>query len=163
MDSVRSGMDSREKRSVKIVEYNPAWKAFYYQYKKMIHTVLPDAKVELIGSAAIPMVGKKEIDILVICDDVEKAHSVLEKLAFGRGPITKEGGYLSDSRFGVEAEFHVVATGSKKIDNARRLIARLQSDKPLRDRLEFLKRSWDGLSREEYRKHKAEFLGSIQW
>ena len=146
---------------VEIVEFDPSFKKIYETYKKLVKSILPNIELELIGSAAVPMKGKKEIDIMIVVEDIKDIQSKLTKLGFSKGPIEGKTAYMRDYRFGIEVEFHIVQKGSKKIVNARKLVNILRNDGNLRKQFEELKEQYNGLNREEYRKRKSLFIQKI--
>lgn len=146
---------------IKIVDFDPVYLDIFEKYKKIILNIIPDLYIELIGSAAVPMNGKKEIDILIIADNYEEVQQKLHEDGFGKGPVEGTIAYLRDYRFGIEAEFHIMHSNTKKIEQARALVELLKKDKKLRKDFEEFKRSCDGISRAEYRKRKTEFLKKI--
>lgn len=59
-------------------------------YKNLIQKILPESKVTLIGSFAIPMCGKEEFDLLVEVNDVKKSQNIIQERSqekFSIGPI----------------------------------------------------------------------------
>lgn len=143
---------------VKIVNFNPEWLDVFENYK----TIIAKAKCTLVGSAAVPMKGKEEIDIIVEVANVEKAQEALHKAGFGKGPIENGVGYARDYRFGIECELHIMLANHPKKMQAVELVKRLQANDKLRLKFEKFKESCDGISREEYRKRKAKFLEKIE-
>ena len=104
---------------IKIIK--PSKKIFQIikKYKKIIKDALPSSKITLIGSFAIPMYGKEEIDLLVETDNVKKAQEIIQEKGLGRfgiGPIVDGEGYCrSKKRYGIICELHIVPKGHKKI------------------------------------------------
>ena len=147
--------------TIKIVDFNPVFLDIFEKYKKIIHEILSDLHIELFGSAAVPMNGKEEIDILIIADNYKEIQEILSQNGFGKGPIEGTIAYLRDYRFGIEAEFHIMHSKTKKIEQARALVEILKKNPKLRKKFEDFKRSCDGMSREDYRKRKTEFIKKI--
>jgi GrpB-like predicted nucleotidyltransferase (UPF0157 family) len=150
---------------VKIIEPSEEIFQIVEFYKNIVKKALPDAKVTLIGSLAIPMCGKEEFDLLVEVDglDLSKAQSLISENSeniIGIGPITNEGEAFSRSkkRYGIICELHILPKGHKKIFQYLDLVNRLKSDKEIVRKYEGLKRSLDGFSEEEYRNAKIKFL-----
>ena len=151
-------LDSKDELPVKIIDFNPNFLKLFEKYKIIINKCLPKCNIYLIGSMAVPMKWKEEIDILVETEDVIKAHEILSKEGFSQGPIIKNSAFLRDYRFGIEAEIHLVRIGSKKIERTRKFVEKLQNNKELRLKFEEFKEKYSGLTRNEYRKKKEVFL-----
>ena len=131
-------------------------------YKSMIQKALPDSKIALIGSFAVPMCGKEEFDLLVEVDDVEKSQEIIQERSQGRigiGPIIDGEGFCrSKKRFGIICELHIVPRDHHKIKQYLDLISRLGSNPEIVERYEELKRSLDGHPESEYKEEKLRFL-----
>ena len=143
---------------VHFVEFNPFYLEIFNKYKTEILKLLPEAKIELIGSAAVPMKGKRELDILIEVPDKEKAQEILVKNGYGNGPIFGDTSYATDLKYGIECEFHILNKGHKQIKKFKSLVKELRKNKRLRENFERFKESCEGLTRREYRERKAEFL-----
>ena len=131
-------------------------------YTEMIQKALPDSKITLIGSFAIPMCGKEEFDLLVEVDDVEKSQERIQERSQGRmgiGPIVDGEGFCrSKKRFGIICELHIVPIGHHRIRQYTDMIDRLRSNPQIIEEYEELKRSLDGHLESEYKKEKSIFL-----
>lgn len=126
--------------------------------QKKIKKVLPEAKTRLIGSFAVPLCGKKEIDILIEVGDVEQAQEILMKEGFNKGPNIKEEGFCNLKIDGIECDLHILPVGHKKIRQVYDKVTNaLKEDANLRERLANLKRSLNGKTKEEYKKEKSKF------
>ncbi len=145
---------------VHFVEFNPLYLEIFNKYKTEILKLLPEAKIELIGSAAVPMKGKRELDILVESSNKENAQKKLIKNGYEEGPVFEDTSYVKDFRYGIECEVHIMNKGDKKINEIKFLISKLKKDKKLRDKFEKFKESCESLDIREYRKRKAIFLKS---
>lgn len=146
---------------VEIVEFDPSFIEIFEKYKLRFTQEL-DVTMELVGSAAVPMLGKKEIDILVMCHDVKDTHDKLrELLGHDIGPITDEVGYARDRTYGIIAEFHVVNKNSRYIQYQRSVVELLQTNTAKREELEAIKRSLDGKPMTSYKEGKNQFMKSL--
>ncbi len=133
-------------------------------YKNIIQKALPNSKITLIGSFAIPMCGKEEFDLLVEVDDVKSSQKIISKNSqdrIGIGPIVDGEGFCrSKKRFGIICEIHIVPRNHEKIKKYFNLIDKLKSNPKLVEKYNFLKRSLDGSLESEYKKEKSKFLKS---
>jgi GrpB-like predicted nucleotidyltransferase (UPF0157 family) len=139
----------------------PSKKIFdlYSYFEKKIKKALPESKTRLIGSFAVPMAGKKEVDILVEIKDVENALNILDKAGFSKGPIFKGEGFLHGKKEEFVCELHVLEPGDERIRKVYdRTINAFKNNKDLREKFEKLKFSMNGKSEEEYKKMKSKFL-----
>lgn len=147
------------KENIEIVK--PSKKIFelYDYFEDKIKKALPEAKIRLIGSFAIPMAGKKEIDILIEIEDVENAQNILNKIGFSKGPIIKGEGFLHGRKDGFVCELHVLKPGDERIKKVYyKSINTLKDNKDLREKFEKLKMSLNGKSEKEYKAMKSKFL-----
>ena len=130
----------------------------FEKYRNIILEKLPKAEVILFGSHAIPMKGQiNELDMLVIVDEQYDALPILKEL-FSEFYDYDGRIYLYDYRFDVEAEIHLVSKGHEKIKRVLGFVDLLKKNKNLREELEELKVSCNGITKEEYRDKKTEFL-----
>ncbi len=143
---------------IKIVDYDPVYLKIFEKYEKIIKKALLRSRVNLIGSIAVPMLGKEEIDIIVEVENIKESQEVLSKIKFGKGPIVNGTGYLRDYRFNIECEVHLVKFNDSKVKKTLSLVNKLQTNVFLRKQFEEFKKSCDGISRDEYRKRKTDFL-----
>jgi GrpB-like predicted nucleotidyltransferase (UPF0157 family) len=134
-------------------------------YLNFIRKALPEAKVTLIGSLAIPVCIKNEIDILVEVEEGEDIQKVQEKIKdenqdlFRVGPIVDNEGYSrTKKKHGLICELHILHRGDKRIEKYLKLIERFKSNPELAKTYSDLKKSLNGVSNDEYKKVKIEFL-----
>jgi len=144
--------------SIKIVDYDPVYLKIFKKYEKIIKKTLLISRINLIGSMAVPMKGKEEIDILVEVENIEESQELLFKIKFGKGPIVNGTGYLRDYRFNIECEVHLVKFDDPKVKKTLVLVDKLQKNIFLKKQFEEFKLNCDGISRDEYRKKKRDFL-----
>jgi GrpB-like predicted nucleotidyltransferase (UPF0157 family) len=149
---------SRDEKPVKIIEYSPKVEELFTLYEEMIQNVLPDVTITHIGSFAVPMTGKAELDVLIEVDDLQKTSDLLGKNGFGQGPVLKDEAFLSNYTYDVELEIHLVPKGSPKKELYLSHVKKLQEDKALREEVTKLKQSLNGQPRGVYREKKARFF-----
>ncbi|MFH1916331.1 MAG: GrpB family protein [Nanoarchaeota archaeon] len=147
-----------EDEIVRIIPPSPRVIEIYELYTRMIKSALPAAHVRLIGSFAVPMKGKSELDILVETDDVVTAMDALAEHSFSKGPIIDREGYMHCRKYELLCEVHLVRMGDKKIAGYVNLVKTLQKDEHLRKEYEALKESCNGKTKAEYRIAKNAFL-----
>lgn len=147
---------------VKIIEPSKEIFEVAEDYINLIQKILPSSKITLIGSFAIPMCGKEEIDFLVETDNVLESQKKIEKESggiFGRGPIINgEGFSRSKKRFGIICELHFAPKGHKKINEYLKLIKNLRANSQIVKKYETLKKSLEGETEDIYKKKKSKFL-----
>ncbi len=57
---------------IEIVEYEPSWPAFYIAERERLARLLPDVRIDHIGSTAVPgLAAKPVIDMIALVDDLE--------------------------------------------------------------------------------------------
>jgi GrpB-like predicted nucleotidyltransferase (UPF0157 family) len=147
-----------EEKKVKIIE--PTKKLFdlFNDIKKKLLEVFPSSNVSLIGSLAVPMKGKEEIDILLETDNVEEAQNLLVNKGFSKGPIIDGEGFCENNNYDVVIDLHIVSFGHKRIEVYQRTITKIQDNQELREKYENFKESFNGSSAEKYKKEKNKFL-----
>jgi GrpB-like predicted nucleotidyltransferase (UPF0157 family) len=149
-------------RSIKILEPSKEIFELIEFYKNLIQNAIPNCKITLIGSFAIPMCGKEEFDLLIEVDDVKKSQKLIKEHSQDRikiGPIVNGEGFCkSKKRFGMICELHIVPRKHKKIKQYFDLINKLKSNPKLIENYSNLKQSLDGSSESEYKKEKRKFL-----
>ena len=157
---------SQDNDIVKIIEPSEEISELIEFYKKIVKNALPKAKVTLIGSFAVPMCGKEEIDLLVEIPktaDIRKAQETIQEKGLGRfgiGPIVggEEGFCRSKKRFGIICELHILPKGHKNIKRYLDFPNKLKSKPGLVQKYEELKRSLDGSTEKTYKEEKRKFL-----
>lgn len=126
--------------------------------KEKISNNLPESEIELIGSFAVPMKGKKEIDILIQTENVESAQNFLTKIGFSKGPIIKREGFCINRDHEIIIELHIVPFNHKKIKTYRKLITKFRKNPEIKKRFENLKMAFEGKPAKEYKEAKNEFI-----
>lgn len=125
---------------------------------KEISELLRNSHVESIGAMAVPMVGRPELDILVISDDIQKDSEILVRNGYKQGPFVDEASFLKKKENGVEIAIQIMSPSNKMIGIHRDIIQKLRGDEELKKKYEEFKRTLDGLTREEYKKQKSAWL-----
>lgn len=120
--------------------------------------LLPGSSIEIIGSMAVPMKGRPEIDVMIIDEEVEKVSGILVENGFKQGPVENGVSYLKDKKGEVEIGVQILKPDNKMVNSHRRFLQRLQNDESFRNAYEKLKMSLDGLSRETYKAKKNEWV-----
>lgn len=151
--------------TVQIIDPSPEVVEKADSYIVVLRGILPDAEISLIGSLAIPVSIKNEIDILVEVGEREDIKAVQDKISmesgkvFRAGPIVRGEGFMrSGKKSGLICELHILHKGDSKANKYRELIKRFQSDPDLLKEYDVLKKSLDGASSEKYKAEKAKFF-----
>ncbi len=125
-----------------------------------IKKILPKSKTRLIGSFAIPICGKKEIDILVEVENVKESSKILSKNGFKQGPLIKRESFMTCLEGDIDCDLHVLPHGDDHIKKVYdKTIDYFKKNENKRKEFDELKRSLKGSSPEEYKRKKGEFLG----
>lgn len=120
--------------------------------------ILPSSRVEAIGAVAVGMAGRKEVDIMVISGNVLGDTEILARNGYRKGSIENGISYLKIFRDGVEIGIQIIPIGHKMIDTHRQIISKIRGDQDLKEKYEKFKLSLNGLSGEEYKQKKSEWI-----
>jgi GrpB-like predicted nucleotidyltransferase (UPF0157 family) len=123
-----------------------------------VSTLLPSSEVELVGAMAVPMVGRPELDILVISKDIEADSKILTKNAYKQGPVVNETSFLKRMEGEIEVAVQIMSPENKMIEIHRNIIKKLREEDELRTAYELYKKTLSGLTKEEYKEKKSEWL-----
>jgi len=104
------------------------------------------------------MKGKKEMDIMVVTEDVKDAQDKLVSKGFPKGPIVDGIGYCRNRKQIVIVELRIIPPGHKKIEQYKAHVRMLQKDAFLREQFEVLKAGLDKTGIENYKKEKSKFM-----
>lgn len=145
-------------------EYQSGCESKYQYYKSKVQELLPEARVEHIGSSSIlDAVSKGDLDILVCVDKpkLESAIEVLKQLHF----FEKQNTLRTDElcmleSFDRDIAFQVVAKGPQ-FDLFILFRDKLRSTPSLVSRYNQLKRGCEGMTQPEYRKIKSAFIVEV--
>lgn len=146
------------KKTIKIIEYSPEVGALQDSMISEIKELLPASKILPIGSMAVPMAGKEEIDLLVVSAVPERDSQTLAANGFRKGPIEKDVHYLKASRGAFEIDVQVVSPGHHAIEYHSQMLGKLRRDESLRNRYAEFKRSLNGLTPVEYKEKKSTWI-----
>lgn len=129
LDEVLIG--GRERRPVVIVDYDPAWPARFEEQAGRVRRALgPTARVEHIGSTAVPgLAAKPIIDMLLILNDIDAESQYLPALV-DAGLIlrVREPGHRMLRTTERDVHLHVYSDGAREIQNYRDLRDWLRHD-----------------------------------
>jgi GrpB-like predicted nucleotidyltransferase (UPF0157 family) len=145
-------------KTIRIIDPNPEILVLQVQTVAELMQLCPGCAVEAIGSMAVPIPGKDEIDVMVIADDVAGISAILSQNGYKQGPVEKAISYLSKRVGETDVDVQVVPPGNKMIGIHRANLQKLQSDRDLRDRYAAFKRALDGLPADEYKARKSEWV-----
>ncbi len=151
-----------EKDIIKIIEPSNELYSLIDEHKAIVKNALSNCEIALIGSAAVPMCGKEEFDLVVEVDNVEEAQRKVAENSLGKigiGPIIKGVGYCrSKKRFGIICELHIMLFGHGKKKMCLRLVKKLQDNPTLLEKYENMKYSLDGKPEKLYKEKKEKFI-----
>lgn len=119
---------------------------------------LPNTEVELVGALAIPMVGKNDVDIMIISNNVKQTAEDIVKLGYSRGPVMNEVSYHIKEIDGFEVGLQVMKPDHIMVFTHRRLIERLKSDENLLTEYTKFKLNYNGHDENEYKEAKGRWL-----
>lgn len=125
---------------------------------KEVQCILTKSHVEAVGSVAIPMAGRREIDLMVISKDTHFDAQILSSSGYISGPEENNIFYLKKYFDGVEVGVQIIPEGHKMITTHRMIIEKLREDPGLKSSYEKFKLGLSGLSREEYKKQKSAWI-----
>lgn len=148
------------KEKIEIIEPSPEISELQNEVVAGLSALLPDSTIELVGSMAVPISGKPEIDVMVISKKVDSDSKLLSQKGYKQGPIVKGISYLSIKRNGVRIDLQIIPINHKMIEIHRKTLKKLQENSELREGYQKLKKSLTGLSAEEYKKRKTEWIKS---
>ena len=120
--------------------------------------LLPNSHIELVGAMAIPMIGRPEIDIMIISKDIENDSFKLVDEGYIQGPVEKGISYLKRMRDNIEIGIQIMSPDNNMISIHRNIILKLREDESLRIKYEEFKKTLSGLSRDEYKKQKSAWI-----
>lgn len=150
---------------IKIVEpTEEVFKAVDF-YTELIHKIIPESKITLIGSLAIPICTKNEMDLMVEIEPDQDIHKILEQVTnnsddrFYSGTVVNNEGFVrSKKKYGIRCELHVLHKDDKKVERYLEQVTRFKSDNELTKKYQSLKRSMNGKTEAEYKEAKNIFF-----
>ena len=141
-----------------IINPSPDIEAIQEHVRTEITKLIPNSRVELIGAMAVPMVGRPEIDLMIISDHIEEDSKVLVTAGYRQGPMVHGISFLKRMEEGIEIAVQVMNSENRMVNVHRNLIRILREDNDLRNRYEDFKRTLSGLSRDEYKRRKSVWI-----
>jgi GrpB-like predicted nucleotidyltransferase (UPF0157 family) len=123
-----------------------------------IKNLLPSSQAEAIGALAVPMIGRPEVDLMVISENISNDSDILVKNGYKQGPVVDGISFLKMMVGGVEVAIQIIPMGHRMIDIHRKIIALLRRDGELRKKYEDFKSTLSGLSGEEYKERKSKWI-----
>lgn len=147
-------------------EYQSKANAVFEQVSRQLFSVLPEAKIEHVGSSAIAgAISKGDLDIFVgvVKQEFSKALTAIEKLGFQikqETLRTESLCMLETSEYDMDVAIQLVELGSQ-FENFLVFRDRLNADPALIESYNSLKSESTGLSSEEYREKKSEFIRKV--
>jgi GrpB-like predicted nucleotidyltransferase (UPF0157 family) len=156
---------SIEESKIEIIEPSPEVMEKADGYMTLLREIVPDATISLIGSLAIPVALKNEIDLLIEIEGSHDMASIQEKIREGTGdmfhigPVEGGEGFMrSKKKYGIICELHILHRGDARIDRYHEIVRRFRSEPDLAKKYDSLKRSLHGASYEVYKAEKAKFF-----
>jgi GrpB-like predicted nucleotidyltransferase (UPF0157 family) len=144
---------------VNIIKPSKRIKELYLEKKIELEKTISNSKITLIGSFAVPMCGKKEIDILLETNNVQESLTLVGNLGYSLGPIIEGEGFAVKKVEGFDFEIHLLPHNHPKIRKVyMKVVHMLQDDEYLRKKYERLKWEFDGKNTKEYKIAKNKFL-----
>ena len=142
-----------EPLEVALHEYDERWPEVFEEHRRRILDVLPDARVEHIGSTAVPgLAAKPIIDLVLVVDDITAEEDHLDALlAAGYELRVREPGHRLVRTPARDVHVHVYERGAAAVDAYLLLRDRLRSDPADRALYEGVKRElmrsrWDDMN-----------------
>ena len=142
----------------KIIDCSPQIEILMGQMLEEVRNVLPNSEVEPIGSMAVHISGKEEIDLMVISNDVASDSSKLVAIGYRQGPVEGDISYLKKKVDGIEVDVQVIPSGHEMIETHRRILEKLRDSEDLRKGYEDIKKSLVGSDIKTYRVKKGEWI-----
>lgn len=134
-------------------------------YTELIHKIIPESKTTLIGSLAIPICTKNEMDLMVEIEPDQDIHKILEQVTnnsddrFYSGTVVNNEGFVrSKKKYGIRCELHVLHKGNERVERYLEQVKRFKSDNELTRKYETLKRTMNGKTEAEYKEAKNIFF-----
>jgi GrpB-like predicted nucleotidyltransferase (UPF0157 family) len=125
---------------------------------KEVENILSNPNVSAVGGMAVPMTGRPELDILVISEDVEGDADKLGNNGFKYRTPSNNSIFLKKKVDNVEIAVEVTTSDNPRIELHKKIINLMRSDSNLREQYEEFKRTLNGLSRDEYKIKKTEWM-----
>lgn len=134
-------------------------------YIELVHNIIPKSKITLIGSLAIPICTKNEMDIMVEVEPDQDIHKILEQITnssndrFYSGHVVDNEGFVrSKKKYGIRCELHILHNNDERVARYLEQVKRFKSDTELTKKYETLKQSMNGKTETEYKEAKNVFF-----
>jgi hypothetical protein len=156
---------SKSNDIIKIIEpTEEVFKAVDF-YIELIHKIIPESKITLIGSLAIPICTKNEMDLMIEIEPEQDINKILEQVIsssddrFYSGTVVNNEGFVrSKKKYGIRCELHILHKNDERVGKYLEQLKRFKSDTELTKRYETLKRSMNGKTEAEYKEAKNIFF-----
>jgi GrpB-like predicted nucleotidyltransferase (UPF0157 family) len=158
-------VQSKSHDIIKIIEpTEEVFKAVDF-YSGLVQNIIPESKITLIGSLAIPTCTKNEIDLMVEIEPGQDINNILEQITdnsddrFYSGTVVDNEGFVrSKKKYGIRCELHILHKDDERVGKYLEQLKRFKSDTELTKRYETLKRSMNGKTEAEYKEAKNIFF-----
>jgi len=134
-------------------------------YIELVQSIIPESKITLIGSLAIPTCTKNEMDLMVEVEPDQDINEILEQITNDRSErfypgtvVNNEGFVRSKKKYDIRCELHILHKNDARVGKYIEQVKRFKSDAGLAKRYETLKRSMDGKTEAEYKEAKNIFF-----
>lgn len=134
-------------------------------YIDLIQRIIPESKITLIGSLAIPTCTKNEMDLMVEVEPSQDINKILEQITnsgddrFYSGTVVNNEGFVrSKKKYGIRCELHILHRDDVRALKYLEQVKRFKSDAELTKKYETLKQSMNGKTEAEYKQAKNIFF-----
>ncbi|MDM5131953.1 GrpB family protein [Aeromonas piscicola] len=146
-------------------QYQASCEDLFLRYEREVKNLLPNARVEHVGASSIPLaISKGDLDIFigVESDELEAAVQILTTLGFKEKVDTLRTSELCmlESKSSDDVAFQLVANGSE-FEFFLIFRDKLRADPSLVQQYNELKMSCEGLSQDDYRRKKSDFINHV--
>lgn len=156
---------SKSNDIIKIIEpTEEVFKAVNF-YIELVHNIIPESKITLIGSLAIPICTKNEMDLMVEVEPNQDINKILEQITNNSNDrfysglfVDNEGFVRSKKKYGIRCELHILHNDDERVRKYLEQVNRFKSDAELTKRYETLKQSMNGKTEAEYKEAKNVFF-----
>jgi GrpB-like predicted nucleotidyltransferase (UPF0157 family) len=146
-------------------QYQASCEDLFLRYEREVKNLLPNARVEHVGASSIPLaISKGDLDIFigVESDELEAAVQILTTLGFKEKVDTLRTLELCmlESKSSDDVAFQLVANGSE-FEFFLIFRDKLCANPSLVQQYNALKMSCEGLSQDDYRRKKSDFINHV--
>ena len=125
-----------------------------YEIKKLF----PSRVVEHIGALAVPMCGRKEIDVMIISPNVSSDSITMNQTNYSAGPNIDGISYFRKFINNTEIGIQIVPENHSVIAVHRNIIKKLKNNPELKKRYSKFKYSLNNLTPDEYKSRKGAWI-----